>query len=125
MSKPETPADAAWFAEHVMGWRRVRTTGAGIFWTGKPGTIFWTGDTCLEDDLRQWFRPLYDANDALAMLEAWCEAAPGMRLVSLNRDHDGAWRVWLCDRTRENEAHGDTLCAAACAAVRQAVEGES
>lgn len=76
---------AVWVAEKVMGWTlREPWGGFSAAWTDsddKPmrAVMGWSSK------LLPW-SPLTDAADALAMLEAWCTAAPAGRKRN--------WRAW-------------------------------
>lgn len=95
--RPETNAEqtvrmtdaqaAAWAAENIMGgagptmnqtpggtWTRLRDTGC---WESAPS---WC-----------WFRPLTDANDAEAMLAAWCSVDSGRSFCHLGWNTDGTF----------------------------------
>jgi hypothetical protein len=111
---------AAWAMEHVMG---LHVSPGGGWWLDKRGRAKWRAESDREHGMYA-FSPRTDANDAGAMLKAWCDAEPGRAVVwsyhSIDRhqvclfDPDGAG----------SDAMRDTFETAAFDAVYAVVTGD-
>lgn len=111
MSKLTDFKYAVWAAENVMGWT-AQVGRREAFWLDAPDHA-----ACRVEN----WSPRTNANDALAMLEAWCDQGgdlPNERFVTITFDRVG----YLVD-IGKGIVIGKTLAAAICDAVYSAVEG--